>query len=106
MDDITLERNLPHNLDAERSVLGALLIENRAIHQAQEILTGEDFYREGHRTIFRTMSGLNEKRGAIDLITLTEELDREGKLDNVGGAPYVSSLVDGVPRSANVEHYA
>jgi replicative DNA helicase len=106
MSDITLERNLPHNLDAERSVLGAILIENRAIHQAQEILTGEDFYREGHRTIFRTMSGLNEKRGAIDLITLTEELDREGKLDNVGGAPYVSSLVDGVPRSANVEHYA
>jgi replicative DNA helicase len=104
--DITLERNLPHNLDAERSVLGAILIENRALSQAQEILTDADFYRQGHRTIFRLMSDLNERQAAIDLITLKEELERAGTLETVGGAPYVASLVDGVPRSANVEHYA
>jgi replicative DNA helicase len=106
MDDITLERNLPHNLEAERSVLGAILIENRALNQAQEILTEEDFYRESHRTIFRTMSGLNETRGAIDLVTLKEALDSAGSLERVGGAPYIASLLDGVPRSSNVEHYA
>jgi len=106
MTDITLERNLPHNLEAERSVLGAILIENRALNQAQEILHEEDFYRQGHRTLFRVMSSLNERRAAIDLITLKEELERSGDLEMVGGAPYVSSLVDGVPRSSNVEHYA
>jgi replicative DNA helicase len=106
MDDITLERTLPHNVEAERSVLGAILIENRAINQAQEILRDEDFYREGHRTIFRTMAALHDRQGAIDLITLTEELDRQGKLETVGGPPYISTLLDGVPRSANVEHYA
>jgi len=106
MTDITLERNLPHNLEAERSVLGAILIENRALNQAQEILHEEDFYRQSHRTIFHVMAGLNERSAAIDLITLMEELERAGDLESVGGAAYVSSLVDGVPRSANVEHYA
>jgi len=106
MGDITLDRTLPHNLDAERSVLGAILIENRALDQAVEILREEDFYREGHRTIFRVMSRLGDRRDAIDLITLKEELAREGRLDAIGGAPYISSLLDGVPRSANVEHYA
>ncbi len=104
--DVTLERNLPHSLDAERSVLGAILIENKLIHLAQEILKEEDFYRDGHRTLFRTMSVLNERRSAIDLITVKDELARSGDLDKVGGAAYVSSLLDGVPRSANVEHYA
>ncbi len=106
MGDITLERTLPHNLEAERSVLGAILIENRALNQAQEILTEDDFYREGHRTIFRVMSALSDSSGAIDAVTLKDELAREGKLETVGGAPYISSLLDGVPRSANVEHYA
>ncbi|HZE89370.1 MAG TPA: replicative DNA helicase [Verrucomicrobiae bacterium] len=106
MADITLERTLPHNLDAERSVLGAILIENRALDQAQEILVEEDFYREGHRKIFRVMAQLGGRRNAIDLITLKDELSREGGLESVGGAPYISSLLDGVPRSANVEHYA
>jgi replicative DNA helicase len=106
MTDITLERNLPHSLEAERSVLGAILIENRTLSQAQEILQEEDFYRQSHRTIYRVMSELNERRSAIDLVTLREELDRSGDLETAGGAPYVASLVDGVPRSANVQHYA
>ena len=104
--DVTLERNLPHNVDAERSVLGAILIENSSINLAQEILKEEDFYREGHRAIYRTMTALSERRSAIDLITVKDELSRTGNLDKVGGAPYVASLLDGVPRSANIEHYA
>jgi len=106
MGDITLERSLPQNLEAERSVLGAILIDNKNINQAQEILNEDDFYREGHRAIFRVMSAINDRTGAIDIVTLKEELSREGRLESVGGAPYIASLLDGVPRSANVEHYA
>src|SRR5713101_7680167 len=98
MADITLERTLPHNLDAERSVLGAILIENRNLDQAQEILSESDFYREGHRTIFSVMTRLGDRRDVIDLITLKNELNREARLDAVGGAAYTSSLLDGVPR--------
>ncbi|HEY3174344.1 MAG TPA: replicative DNA helicase [Candidatus Polarisedimenticolia bacterium] len=106
MADITLERSLPQNLDAERSILGAIILENRGLNMAQEILRQEDFYRESHRKIFRVMETLTERSAAIDLITLKNELERCGELESVGGAAYVSSLLDGVPRSANVEHYA
>ena len=106
MTDITLERTLPHNLDAERSILGAIILENRGLNQAQEILREEDFYRESHRKIYRVMASLTERSAAIDLITLKNELLRSGDLEAVGGHAYISSLLDGVPRSANVEHYA
>jgi replicative DNA helicase len=106
MADITLEKNLPHNVDAERSILGSVLLENRALNQAQEILREGDFYRDGHRRIFRAMEALREGSGVIDLITLKNELDRAGDLESVGGPGYIASLVDGVPKSANVEHYA
>ena len=106
MADITLEKNLPHNLDAERSILGSIILENRALSMAQEILREEDFYRESHRKIYRVMGSLTERSAVIDLITLKNELQRAGDLDSVGGPAYISSLVDGVPRSSNVEHYA
>jgi replicative DNA helicase len=106
MSDITLEKNLPHNLDAERSILGSIILENGALNQAQEILREDDFYREGHRRIFRVMGTLHEGSSVIDLVTLKNELQRSGDLDAVGGLAYISSLVDGVPKSANVEHYA
>ena len=106
MADITLEKNLPHNLDAERSILGSIILENRALSMAQEILREEDFYRESHRKIYRVMGSLTERSAVIDLITLKNELQRAGDLDSVGGPAYISSLIDGVPRSSNVEHYA
>jgi len=104
--DITLEKNFPQSQDAERSILGAILVENRAINRAQEILKEGDFYREPHRKIFRAMSNLSEKSAAIDPVTVKEALARVGDLDAVGGAAYIASLVDGVPHSSNVEHYA
>jgi replicative DNA helicase len=104
--DITLEKNVPHNAEAERSVLGAILIENTAINRAQEILKEGDFYREPHRKIYKVMSDLSEKAAAIDPVTVKEELSRSGDLDAVGGPAYIASLLDGVPRSANVEYYA
>src|SRR5919201_5066057 len=100
------DRTLPHNLDAERSVLGAILIRNEAFNDAAELIDARDFFRDAHRRIFDKMGALSERGDAIDLVTLKEELQRAGELDEVGGPAYIASLADGVPRSANVEHYA
>jgi replicative DNA helicase len=100
------ERTLPHNLEAERSVLGAILLHNDAFNTAAEAIDSNDFFRDAHRRIFEKMVRLAERGDAIDLVTLKEELNRSGELDAVGGPAYISALVDGVPRSTNVEHYA
>jgi replicative DNA helicase len=100
------ERTLPHSLDAEKSVLGAILIHNEAFNYAAEVISSRDFFRDAHRRIFEKMELLSERADAIDLITLKEELSRAGELDEIGGPAYLASLVDGVPRSTNVEHYA
>jgi replicative DNA helicase len=100
------ERALPHNLEAERSVLGAILIHNDAFNHAAELITGRDFFRDAHRRIFEKMIALSERGEAIDLVTLKDELGRSGDLDQVGGPAYIASLVDGVPKALNVAHYA
>src|SRR5918995_238404 len=100
------DRTLPHNLEAEKSVLGAVLIHNEAFNYAAEILQSRDFFRDAHRRIFEKMERLSERSDAIDLVTLKEELIRAGELEEVGGPAYLASLVDGVPRSTNVEYYA
>ncbi|HXD18040.1 MAG TPA: replicative DNA helicase [Vicinamibacterales bacterium] len=102
----TAERTLPHNLEAERSVLGAILVHNDAFNTAAQVIDGRDFYRDAHRRIFDRMVTLSERGAAIDFITLKEELSRGGELDHVGGPAYIASLVDGVPRATNVEYYA
>ena len=104
--EATLERPLPNNLDAERSVLGAVLLDNNALNTAIETLRAEDFFLDQHRRVFLKMIALSEAQQAIDLITLTEELHRFGELEAAGGAPYLASLADGMPRVTNVEHYA
>src|SRR5579862_7082099 len=106
MPDAVAERTLPHNLEAERSVLGAILLHNDAFNLAAEVIDSNDFFRDAHRRIFDKMVKLSERNDAIDLVTLKEELGRSGDLDEVGGPAYISALVDGVPRSTNVEHYA
>lgn len=100
------DRTLPHNLEAEKSVLGAILIRNEAFNHAAELIDSRDFFRDAHRRIFEKMIALSERGDAIDLVTLNEELARAGELEEVGGPAYITSLADGVPRSANVEHYA
>ncbi len=102
----TAERTLPHNLEAERSVLGAILVHNDAFNMAAQVIDGRDFYRDAHRRIFDRMVTLSERNEAIDFVTLKEELSRGGELDDVGGPAYIASLVDGVPRATNVEYYA
>jgi replicative DNA helicase len=102
----TAERTLPHNLEAERSVLGAILVHNDAFNTAAQVIDARDFYRDAHRRIFDRMVALNERGDAIDFITLKEELSRGGELEDVGGPAYIASLADGVPRATNVEYYA
>jgi len=103
---VAIERPLPHNLEAERSVLGAILIHNEAFNHAAEVLEPRDFFRDAHRRIFEKMVELSERREAIDLVTLKEVLTRSRELDEVGGPAYITALVDGLPRATNVEYYA
>jgi replicative DNA helicase len=102
----TPERTLPHNLEAERSVLGAILIQNDAFNSAAQVVDARDFYRDAHRKIWDKMVTLSERNEPIDYVTLKEELSRAGELEHVGGPAYITSLADGVPRSTNVEQYA
>jgi replicative DNA helicase len=104
--DTSIERPLPHNLEAERSILGAVLLDNHSLNAAVEKLRSEDFFLPQHRQIFERMIQLSEKQQAIDVVTLMEDLDRRGELDSAGGVPYLSQLADGLPRATNVEHYA
>jgi replicative DNA helicase len=101
-----LERPLPQNTEAERSILGAILLDNHALNTAVERLKPEDFFHDHHRRIYRQMVELGEAQQAIDLVTLAEQLQRRGELDAAGGPAYIAQLVDGVPRITNVEHYA
>ncbi|HEY7819311.1 MAG TPA: replicative DNA helicase [Vicinamibacteria bacterium] len=101
-----LDRTLPHSIEAERTLLGAILIENEAFHHASEILTERDFYRDAHRRIFQRMASLSARGDAIDLVTLKEEMARSGDLEPAGGVSYLASLLDGVPRATNVPYYS
>ena len=100
------DRALPHNLEAEKCVLGAILINNEAFNQAAEVIDAHDFFRDAHRRIFDKMVGLSERSEPVDLVTLKDALARSNELDEVGGPAYIAGLTDGVPRSANVEYYA
>ena len=104
--DATIDRPLPQNTDAERAVLGSILINNHAFYRVVSTVDSADFFKDAHRTIFATMRKLAEGSREIDLLTLKEELARSAQLDQVGGSAYVSSLVDGIPDVANVERYA
>ena len=99
-------RTPPHNLDAERSVLGGILLDNKAIQKISEILQEGDFYREAHSKIYQLMVELHEKGEPVDLITLTEEVNRKGCMKEVGGAVYLAALSDEVPTAANIQYYA
>ncbi len=104
--DVTLEKTLPNSVESERAVLGAILLDEKAIFAATEVLTADDFYLEAHREIFRAMLSLAEEEISIDLVTLREELRRRDKEESAGGAAYVAALTDGLPRGINVGHYA
>lgn len=101
-----LTRVPPQNLDAEQSVLGAILLDNEAINHVLEILGPEEFYRESHREIFRAMIELSDRGQPVDAITLTDALTSRGVIERIGGPAYIAELVNRVPTAANVAHYA
>ncbi|MBN1288963.1 MAG: replicative DNA helicase [Actinobacteria bacterium] len=102
----SVDRLPPHNLEAEESVLGSMMLSHRAAAEAQEILFPEDFYRESHRTIFKTLAGLYSGGSTTDPVVLAEELKRKGLLEAVGDRAYLYSLIDTTPNPHNVKHYA
>src|ERR1700739_2040621 len=97
--------SLPANVEAERSILGAILLDNFAYNQAAEHLRTEDFSLDSHRRIYSRMVDLAESSRPIDMITLSEELDQRKELESVGDVAYISGLVDGVPDRPSIEHY-
>lgn len=100
------DRLPPQNLEAEQSVLGGMLIDNETVHRVVEILRPEDFYRPAHQAIYQAIMALYQTNEPADLITVTNWLKKEQRLDEVGGPAYLAQLVDQVPATANIAHYA
>ena len=102
----TPDKMVPSNPEAEQAVLGALLIDPDAIIKAAPIVRAEDFYFEKNRWIFESVMILHERREPVDFLTVVAELERQGKLNDVGGAAYITSLINAVPTAFHVEQYA
>ncbi len=106
LDLMFLKKIPPHSPEAEKTVLGGILIDNKNLNVVLSIISPEDFYKEANRKIIEKIVSLVDKGKPVDVVTLSEELQKAGALDEVGGASYLSSLMDGVPKSLNVEFYA
>ena len=104
MEDVT--RIPPHSVESEQSILGSILLDKDAIITVSETIRPSDFYKEAHKIIYECMLKLSNKNEPIDLITLTEELRKQGHLDDVGGISYITSLSTIVPTTSNVKYYA
>ena len=96
----------PQNIEAEKAVLGAMLIKKDAIIEVQEILRPEDFYREAHKVAYEAMLKLTDNEEAVDIVTLTEELRKEEQLERVGGVRFVTDIANTVPTAANISYHA
>lgn len=96
----------PHSTEAEMSVLGSILLDSDALERVIESLRTEDFYHPAHQILYSAILSLQERSYAVDLLTLQEELRRQGQLEEVGGVPALVNLVESVPTAANAEHYA
>jgi len=99
------DKMVPHSVEAEQAVLGALLIDPDAIFKVNTFLHGDDFYVEKHRWIFEASGALHERREAVDFVTLCDELERQEHLSEIGGAAYITWLINATPTALNVEHY-
>jgi replicative DNA helicase len=103
--ELTLDAGMPANLDAEKTILGAILLDNAAHAEAAEKLTADDFSLDSHRRIFQRMTELMDLQRAVDIVTLANELDRNKELDAIGGRAYLFSLTEGLPRRPVIEDY-
>ena len=96
----------PQNIEAEESLISAILIDNNTLLDVIEILAPEDFYRTAHQKIYAAITDLFDKAEPIDLVTLANKLKEKGKLEEIGSASYLARLVDTVPLAVNAQHYA
>lgn len=103
--DLDLGRELPASLDMERSILGAILLDGRAFNEAAERLAVGDFHLDSHRRIYRAMQRMTEAAHPVDIVTLTEELNRHRELEPIGDPGYIASLVEGLPERPSIRHY-
>lgn len=98
-------REIPHNLEAEQSVLGAMLLSKYALQKSTDALTKDSFYSSANSEIFQCLANMSEKKAPIDLTTLTSELKEKNKLNEVGGIEYLTELIEFVPTASNVDYY-
>jgi replicative DNA helicase len=103
--DVSLDRGLPASVEAERSILGAILLDNHSYNEAAEKLSSEDFFLDSHRRIYSRMAELIDAHRAVDIVTLVEELARRKEVEAVGGVAYLASLTEGLPRRPSIEEY-
>ena len=101
-----IDRVPPQNIEAEQAVLGAMMIDKEAISKATEILNENDFYRQDHRAVYQVIVDLFSRNQAVDMVTVTEALKREGKLEDVGGIQFITYLANAVPTAANISYHA
>ena len=106
VQNLSMEKLPPQNIEAEVAILGSMLIEEEAIAKAIEIIDEDTFYKEAHRIIYNAIIELFSKNSAVDIVTLTEELKKKGRLDEAGGVSYITSLTASIPTAANIEYYA
>ncbi len=106
LDALLLKKTPPQSAEAEKTILGGILLNNKNLNVVLSIISPEDFYKDSNRKIIEKIISLVDKGKPVDVVTLSEELQKEGALEEVGGASYVSSLMDGVPKSLNIEFYA
>ena len=106
LDKFTASNLPPQNIEAERSVLGSLIIDRGAINKVADFLRPEDFYNRAHQNIYKAVFTLFEKREPIDLLSISNKLGEMKILDDVGGISYVSSLATSVPTSAHINSFA
>ena len=106
MEDTLQDRIPPHSIEAEQSVLGSIFLDPETVVNVLEYLESSDFYRKNHQIIFDAILQLNNRNEAIDVVTISNELDTKNQLENAGGMEYLAELAVAVPTSANVEYYA
>jgi replicative DNA helicase len=106
LDLMFLKKTPPHSPEAEKTVLGGILVNDRNLNVVLSIISPQDFYKEANQKILEKIIALVDKGIPVDLLSLSEELQRAGALEDVGGAAYLSSLMDGVPKSLNIEYHA
>lgn len=105
-DNSTLKLVPPNNIEAEQAVLGAMLMKKSAVADAAELLHGDDFYRNAHQIVFDTMIKMSASNMAVDIVTLSEQLEKDNMLEKVGGPAFIAGLANSVPSAANVVYYA